>query len=290
MKCPICKKTIPDDSLKCPYCKTRTGLVCPNCNTVNSIFDLKCKKCGEEILKICPECKCVNFPTATKCRKCNHEFGDSHRRANYNPLEYQAQLYSQSNAISLLTKGILSKDKKIFSISGAKGIGKSVVIKKVLENLRAHQFLYCIGKCTPITQLTSGGLVQDILLNVFNLPIFCVNNTKFKKDASRFFQNEFPTLSNTQVLDLINFIYPSNCDNFENLILNKTKTFNLLTKVFSIINVQQDILFVIDNFDFIDGFSYEFISNFIKQEPVWKKLKLKYQVEKYINIILKVLK
>ena len=274
MKCPICKKTIPDDSLKCPYCKTRTGLVCPNCNTVNSIFDLKCKKCGEEILKICPECKCVNFPTATKCRKCNHEFGDSHRRANYNPLEYQAQLYSQSNAISLLTKGILSKDKKIFSISGAKGIGKSVVIKKVLENLRAHQFLYCIGKCTPITQLTSGGLVQDILLNVFNLPIFCVNNTKFKKDASRFFQNEFPTLSNTEVLDLINFIYPSNCDNFENLILNKTKTFNLLTKVFSIINVQQDILFVIDNFDFIDGFSYEFISNFIKQEPVWKKLKL----------------
>ena len=73
---------------------------------------------------------------------------------------------------------------------------------------------------------------------------------------------------------MINFIYPSNCDNFENLILNKTKTFNLLTKVFSIINVQQDILFVIDNFDFIDGFSYEFISNFIKQEPVWKKLKL----------------
>lgn len=43
MKCPVCKKSIPDDTLKCPYCKARTGLVCKNCNTVNSIFDFKCK-------------------------------------------------------------------------------------------------------------------------------------------------------------------------------------------------------------------------------------------------------
>ena len=52
MKCPICKKTIPDDALKCPYCKTRTGLVCKNCNTVNTIFDLVCKNCGKEISEI----------------------------------------------------------------------------------------------------------------------------------------------------------------------------------------------------------------------------------------------
>ena len=48
MKCPICKKTIPDNALKCPYCKARTGLLCKNCNTVNSIFDFTCKKCGKE--------------------------------------------------------------------------------------------------------------------------------------------------------------------------------------------------------------------------------------------------
>ena len=47
MKCPVCKKSIPDDTLKCPYCKARTGLVCKNCNTVNSICDFKCKNCGK---------------------------------------------------------------------------------------------------------------------------------------------------------------------------------------------------------------------------------------------------
>lgn len=274
MKCPICKKTIPDDSLKCPYCKTRTGLVCKHCNTVNSIFDLKCKNCGEDILKICPECKSVNFPTSTKCRKCGYDFSDNKKSLNKNPLEYQAQLYSQSAAINILTKEIISNNKKIFSISGYKGIGKTVVIKKVLENLRDNNFLYCLGRCTPITQLTSGGLIQDMLLNLFNLPIFCVNNSKFKKDASKFFQNEFSTLTNEETSELLNFLYPHQEGTFENLIYNKKKTFNLLLKIFNLINEQQDILFVIDNFDFIDGFSYEFITNFIKNDNVWKKLKL----------------
>lgn len=274
MKCPICKKTIPDDSIKCPYCKTRTGLVCQNCNTVNSIFDLKCKNCGEEILKVCPECKSVNFPTATRCRKCNYSFSDNAQKLSANPLEYQSRLYTQNNAINTLTKGILSNDKKIFSVNGVRGIGKSVVIKKVLENLRVNNYLYCIGRCTPITQLTSGGLIQDILLNIFNLPIFCVNNPKFKKDASRFFQNEFPTLSNAEILHLLNFLYPFQDDTFENLIINKKKTFELLTNIFSILNESYNILFVIDNFDFIDGFSYEFLSSLIKKEEIWQKLKL----------------
>ena len=47
MKCPVCKNIIPDNSLRCPHCKTRTGLICKHCHTVNTIFDVACKKCGE---------------------------------------------------------------------------------------------------------------------------------------------------------------------------------------------------------------------------------------------------
>lgn len=273
MKCPICKKTIPDDTIKCPYCKTRTGLVCKHCNTVNSIFDLICKCCGEEILKVCPECKSVNFPTAKKCRKCSFNFSDQKKQTTNNILEYQAQLIPQGTAINILTKGILSNDKKIFSISGSKGVGKSVVVKNILNNLRDKNLLYCMGRCTPITQLTPGGLIQDILLNLFNLPGFCVNNLKFKKDASKFFQNEFPFFSNDEIVNLLNFLYPFQEGTFENLISNKTKTFNLLYKLFEHINENHDILIVIDNFDFVDGFSYEFLSNFIKKDATWQKLK-----------------
>jgi len=268
MICPICKKEIPDNTLKCPYCKARTGLICKNCNTVNSIFDHKCKNCGTEILKICPNCKSVNFPNAEKCRKCGYVFG---KPQSIEQLEYPANLISQQSAKNILVRGIKSKDKKIFSLSGEKGCGKSLVLKSVMQDLKDYSWLY--GKCTPITQITPGGVIQDILLNLFNLPNFCLNNLQFKKDASKFFKNEFPELDNNEIFDFLNFLYPNAEGTFENIVAGKNNTFNFLNKVFDRITAQGKFVIVIDNFDFIDGFSYEFISKYIKKENVWKSLK-----------------
>ena len=221
MKCPVCKKNIPDNLLKCPYCKARTGLVCKHCNTVNSIFDLKCKNCGEEILKICPNCSSVNFPETEKCRKCGYSFEKKEEqieKTNENieiKLEYPPNFVSQESAKNILVKGILSKDKKIFSLSGEKGIGKTIVLKAAMQELLDKHYSWIYGKCTSITQLTVGGLIQDMLLNLFNLPNICINNLQFKKDASKFFKNEFPELSNNEVFDLLNFLYPHTEGNFE---------------------------------------------------------------------------
>ena len=277
MKCPICKKTIPDDALKCPYCKTRTGLICKNCNTVNSIFDFKCKKCGKEILRLCPNCNSVNFPNVEKCRKCGYTF--TNKTTEEEPpkevkLEYSSNLVSQQNAKNILVKGILSNDKKIFSLSGEKGIGKTVVLKAIMHDLSNKNFSWLYGKCTPITQITPGGLVQDILLNLFNLPNFCLANLQFKRDASKFIKNEFPELSNNEIFDLLNFLYPSKEGKFEDILSAKHNTFAFINKVFNKITSGGKFLIVIDNFDFIDGFSYEFISRYIQKNNVWDNLKL----------------
>ena len=131
MKCPICKKNISDTAVKCPYCKTRTGLVCSQCNTVNPVGDLVCKKCGQELLKICTHCHSVNFPIATKCRKCGSPFGTTKPKQIAKPtpqemnLEFSPKLYSQAQGFDILLEGLKSRDKKIFSITGEKGIGKS---------------------------------------------------------------------------------------------------------------------------------------------------------------------
>lgn len=278
MKCPICKKTIPDNTLKCPYCKTRTGLICKNCHTVNTIFDIVCRKCGEEILKLCPECSCVNFPNAKKCRNCGFTFNEPVKvRAvtpeTINPLEFPAKFVSQKIAKNMLERGLVS-NKKIFSLSGARGLGKSVVVSQVMADLKESEFIWFYGKCTPITQLTPGGLIQDILLNLFNLPNFCLNSLKFKKDATRFFQNEFPYLSYSEVLDFLNFLYPAKFGVFEDLMINKNKTFDFLNKIFDNIVYNSKFVFVIDNFDNIDGFSYEFLNSFIRKDNVWDNLKL----------------
>lgn len=281
MKCPICKKTIPDNTLKCPYCKTRTGLICKSCHTVNSIFDIVCRKCGEEILKLCPECNSVNYLTAKKCRKCSYPFLEPLKvkevipiPENLNGFEYPAKFVSQEAAKNTLVKGILNHSKKILSLSGDRGIGKSVVLSHVMNALKEKHYVWFYGKCTPITQLTPGGLIQDMMLNLFNLPNFCLNSLKFKKDATKFFQNEFPYLNHAEVYDFLNFLYPAQMGTFEDLLINKTKTFDLLNKIFDKIIAYSKFVIVVDNFENIDGFSYEFLSEFIKKENIWHELNL----------------
>lgn len=272
MKCPVCKKTIPDDLLKCPYCKAKTGLICKNCNTVNSLFDYKCKKCGHEILKSCPNCGSVNFPNAEKCRKCGYKFTKPSINDDIK-LEYPANLVSQQSAKNILVKGILSNDKKIFSLSGAKGSGKSVVLKAVIQDFKGKHYNWLYGKCTPITQLTPGGLIQDILLNIVNLPNCCLNNLQFKKNASDYLKNEFPDLNNSEIFNLLNFLYPDKEGTFEDMIAGKNRTFEMLNKIFDKITENGKFVIVVDNFDFIDGFSYEYINKLIIRENIWKNLK-----------------
>lgn len=279
MKCPICKKTIPDNTLKCPYCKTRTGLICKNCHTVNSIFDIVCRKCGEEILKLCPECNSVNQLNAKKCRKCGFPFLEPMKVKdvipdNFNAFEFPAKFMTQEAAKNAIVKGIMSHAKKILSLSGDRGIGKSVVLSHVMNALKDKHYVWFYGKCTPITQLTPGGLIQDMMLNLFNLPNFCLNSLKFKKDATKFFQNEFPYLNHAEVYDFLNFLYPSQFGTFEDLLKNKTRTFDLLGKIFDKMISYSKFVIVVDNFENIDGFSYEFLSEFIKKENIREELNL----------------
>ena len=206
MKCPVCKKIIPNDSLRCPHCKTRTGLICKHCHTVNTIFDVACKKCGEEILKLCPECNCVNFPNTSVCRKCGYKFESGEKMHRIAPDKVRTHVVNpksllQYEAESLLEQALLSEEKKIISLSGIRGVGKSYVLSRVINNLQGNQYVWLYGKCTPITQMTSGGLLQDILFNLYDLPNFCINSVKFVKDATKLFRNKFPYLNNEEISD-----------------------------------------------------------------------------------------
>lgn len=277
MKCPICKKNISSTALKCPYCKTRTGILCSECNTVNPVGALVCKKCGQELLKICSRCKSVNFPSAQKCRKCGSPFGtkkDKNTTTQPSPLDFSPQLYSKKKALELLTEGLKSKEQKIFSITGEKGLGKSSLLKEVIKNLGKDRYEWCIGKCTPLTQLTPGGVVQDMLLNLFKLPNYYVNNDELKKDAQQFFSSEFRFLNANEINDFLNFLYNSKDGNYEDIIINKKKTYDILNRIFDAFCHTGRFIFVVDNFDFIDGFSIEFLTNFIRRSNNWKNLKL----------------
>lgn len=275
MKCPVCKKNIAHDALKCPYCKTRTGLSCPNCKTVNPTKQLKCTNCGQELLKICLKCNGVNFPSAVKCRKCGASFGEpikGKKDKNKNDsLNYVPVLHSFKQGLEILLSALSNKNKKIISLTGEKGCGKTSVLYNAIKKIEDKNV--CMGKCTPLTQLTPGGVVQDMLLNIFSLPNFGINNPELKKNANEFFSKEFKFLQPPEVADLINFIYSFNDGNYEDIIINKKRTYSILNKIFNAFISSGKFVFIVDNFDFIDGFSAEFLTNLIRNDKNWNNLK-----------------
>lgn len=286
MKCPVCKRNIPNEALKCPYCKTRTGLLCSHCKTVNPVNALVCQKCGAELLKICPHCNSVNFPIATKCRKCGSPLTNrpkiqkekaqktkNNKNEHLLHLKFIPQLCTHTQAQKILTDGLRSKDKKIFSITGEKGLGKTTLLRQVIQTLNGENIEWCIGRCTPLTQFSPGGVIQDMLLNLFKLPGYYLNTEELKKDAMQFFTNEFRFLNATEISNFLNFLYNFNDGNYEDIIINKRKTYDILNRIFDAFCNTGRFVFVIDNFDFIDGFSVEFLTNFIKRPNNWKNLR-----------------
>lgn len=305
MICPKCKQQISEKTLKCQHCGAKVATVCKKCRTYNSIYNLNCEKCENPLLKICPSCKSVNLPKATQCRKCKYVFlaleeeTESQAEASVTPdetiqeqnpstiapeeepkevnepinLNYNAELYSQQRAKELLINGLLSTEKKIISLSGQKGIGKSIVLKSAIQELKGEEITWLFGECTALTQLSPFGLIQDILLTFFNIPNFCSDSLKLKKDSQKFFQTEFPTLTNEEIFNLLNLLYPTNTDYFENILKNKEKTFTLLKKVFKTIIENNKTTLIVDNFDLIDGLSYEFLHNLLNNEFLTKPFK-----------------
>ena len=283
MKCPVCKKEIPQNSAVCPECKTRIGLVCYNCKTVNPLNTLTCKKCHTEILRICPNCKTINLPNVKVCRKCAEPFveKDSVKKS---PIESQGTVATsvggakikptRNEIVELIYNAILENEKSIVSLSAPKGMGKDFVVDSVIERLVDAGLFVLKGTCSPVTQLTPGGFIQELLMNLLGLPNFCINNVQFQKDATKYFKNEFVGFSLEEITLLINFLYPHIEGQYEDIINNKTRTFNLITKVFAHIFNQKKTLLVINNFDFIDALSFEYFNNFIKIDNVFDNVKL----------------
>lgn len=186
--------------------------------------------------------------------------------SNSNVAEYSPNLFTQSSAKNILVNTLLNTSVSIISLSGESGIGKNIVLRSTIEALKENQFVWLIGKATPLSQITPCGLFQDILLTFFNVTNFCLNTNKLKKESLKFFKTEFPTLKNDEIDDLINFLYPEKSAYYENIFKNKARTFSILRKVFDTISSRMQTVFVFDNFEHIDNMSYEFLKTLINSK------------------------
>ncbi len=272
MQCPKCKNEIEDNSLKCKFCGTKIASVCKDCGTINPITAKECSNCHKVLLKICTECGAANLPEAKACRKCGMEFVIPQKKFNPKP-EYSAEMNSQQKVKAKLLDSIKDADKTIITLNGESGIGKDLVLRYTINELKNAKLLWLWGTCTQVTQLSPFGYFQDLLLTFFNVNNFCPDTLQLKKNSVKFFKQDFPTLSNAEILDLLNFLYPENLDKYENIYFNKAKMFNIMKKVLLTIIEKIKAVFVIDDFENIDGMSFDFLKEILKDDYFLERCK-----------------
>lgn len=270
MQCPKCKKEIDENLLKCPYCGTKAASVCKDCGTVNLINATECKNCHKVLIRICQSCGAANLPEAHTCRKCGFEFI---KKKIISKPEYSAQMDSQQKVKARLIDAIKDADSTVITLTGESGIGKNLVIKYVMNEIKSKNIIWMQGSCNQISQLSPFGYFQDLLLAFFNVNNFCPDTLQLKRNSVKFFRQDFQTLSNNEILDLLNFLYPENLDKYENIYKNKTKMFIMMKKVILTIIQKVKTIFVIDNFESIDGMSYDFIKELLKDEYIHERCK-----------------
>ena len=270
MQCPKCKTEIENNVLKCPNCGVKVASVCKDCGKINPITAFECSNCHKILLKKCDECSAVNVPEADVCRKCGKEFP---KPKILTQPEYRAQTDSQQKVKSMLIESIKDGNKSIITVSGKSGSGKNLVLRYAIEELKNTNIVWLFGSCTQLTQLSPFGYFQDVLLSFFNVNNFCPDTLQLKKNSVKFFKQDFPSLSNSEVLDLLNFLYPENLDKYENIYQNKVKMFIIMKKVIMTIIEKVKAVFILDNFEKIDSMSFDFLKELLKDNYVLERCK-----------------
>ena len=273
MQCPKCKKEIEDDSLRCGFCNTKVASVCKNCGAINPITATECSNCHKILLKICKNCGAANLPEVKVCRKCGAEFVEVNNVKKDVRLEYNAEMNSQQKVKSRLLEAIKDGETSVITINGDSGCGKNLVLRYAMNELKNAKLIWLTGCCTQVSQLSPFGYFQDVLLSFFNINNFCPDTLQLKKNSIRFFKQDFPTLSNTEILDLLNFLYPENLDKYENIYLNKVKMYQVIKKVLLTIVEKIKAVFIIDNFENIDGMSFDFLQELLNDDYILTRCK-----------------
>lgn len=272
MQCPKCKNEIDDKSLKCKFCNTKIASVCKDCGSINPITAKECSNCHKVLIKICDECGAANLPDVKSCRKCGKDFIITQKKFNPKP-EYSAEMNSQQKVKARLLDAIKDADKTIITVNGESGIGKDLVLRYAINELKNAKLIWLWGTCTQVTQLSPFGYFQDMLLSFFNVNNFCPDTLQLKKNSVKFFKQDFVTLSNSEILDLLNFLYPENLDKYENIYFNKAKMFNIMKKVLLTIIEKIKAVFIIDDFENIDGMSFDFLKEILSDDYFLERCK-----------------
>lgn len=194
------------------------------------------------------------------------------------------EIFDYSDAQDLLNRLVQVIDqpnKKVVAVCGEEGMGKTTIINALLNSLSQKQILGIHSECSELTKIAPFGCIRNSLLRLLSLPDFHPDMPSyFGEQSKKLFASNFENLTPQEVLDFMNFLYPSLAGNYKDLYNNKIKTYTILEKVIKSITSKNNVIFIIDNFDLIDTSSYDFVNYLIKNNKINNKLIVTYQEHK----------
>lgn len=178
--------------------------------------------------------------------------------------DIEINYYSQIQAMQKIVSTVRSsKSRFIIAMNGEEGSGKSIVLQYVMKELQQDNTVSFFGECSPISQISNFGFLQNAFLRLLSLPTFITNPELFIKNNKKAFENIFTHLNSDEISEFMNFLYPFKQGNFEEIIQNKNNTFSILEKVIKSILSKNKLVIVVDNFDLMDGASFEFLMHLV---------------------------
>ncbi len=203
-----------------------------------------------------------------------------------NPIDLDSieiQQEAVKKAVELIKQSIT---KHIIAVNGNAGSGKSAVLRQVKNYFISNKYVVFYGSCSPLLQITSFGFFQDAFLRIFGFPPYANSIEAFMSDFKNSnLEKEFSFLSKKELSLFLNIFYPAKKDNFKNILENKKTIFRILEKVIKSFLHDNNIIIAIDNFELLDGASYDFIIYLLKKGYFNNRLKLiaAYQEKKLIQ-------
>lgn len=189
-------------------------------------------------------------------------------------VEAQIQEYDQIKCKNRIVKAVRQTGKLIIGLSAPEGYGKSTVLRYLFGDLSKGNYAWLWGECSANSQISPFGIFQEMILTFFNMPNFSNMSNDFLKQAKKMLSESLPFFSQEEIFDLFNFLYPSLTANYEELLVNKDRTFALLEKFIVELSKKAKLTIVIDDFDMIDGASYAFLSYFVDRGNLCENIKL----------------
>lgn len=197
----------------------------------------------------------------------DNEFDDSQDMVFFD--DAQPLLEQLSNIVQTPNNAVIA------AVCAEEGMGKSTIIKTFTDSLNQKGIVPIVAECSESIKVSPFGTIRDFLLKLLTLPDLHPDiQTFFGDETKQLFVQNFENLNDVEIVNFMNFLYPTMHAGFDNIIDNRNTTYALLEKIFTSITTKNQATFIIDDFDYIDTTSFEFIENLIRKQIINNQTKL----------------